>query len=82
MNSEEAQKIRLLENRVEKLKIKLNSAKLIARYYSQIADNLKDDTQNFPWKLDELGESVLLRAKSETNQWRLTMLSERQRGPG
>lgn len=42
---------------IEKLKMKLSSAQLISRKYNKIIDNLKEDTQNYPWKLDELGKT-------------------------
>lgn len=41
--------------------MKHNSAKLLSEYYKKILDHLKEDTQNYPWKLDQLG--VLQAAK-------------------
>ena len=38
--------------------MKISSGQLIAKQYGKIIENLKEDTQNYPWKLDELGESM------------------------
>ena len=40
---------------IEKLNMKISSAQHISQHYRQIMDKLKQEKQNYPWKLNELG---------------------------
>lgn len=56
--SEEAQTLRILENRLDKMVLKCNEAKRIKTTYDQILEHLKEEGRTWPNQLDALEQAI------------------------
>eukprot|EP00794_Sanderia_malayensis_P015955 gene15955-17560_t len=56
--SDEAQQLRTLENRLDKMNLKLNEASKIETTYVQILEHQKEERRSWPKKLDALEQSI------------------------
>jgi len=56
--SEEAQTLRMLENRLDKMVLKCNEAKRIKTTYEQILEHLKEERRTWPNQLDALEQAI------------------------
>jgi len=57
-DSPEAQQLRILENRLDKMTLKMNEAKKIETTYLQILQHQKEERRSWPKQLDELEKSI------------------------
>eukprot|EP00112_Aurelia_sp_Birch-Aquarium-sp1_P003348 Seg1374.4 transcript_id=Seg1374.4/GoldUCD/mRNA.D3Y31 product="Coiled-coil domain-containing protein 151" protein_id=Seg1374.4/GoldUCD/D3Y31 len=57
-DSPEAQQLRVLENRLDKMNLKLNEAKKIETTYLQILEHQKEERRSWPKQLDTLEQSI------------------------
>lgn len=56
--SEEAQRLRILENRLDKMNLKLNEANKIRSTYVQILEHQKEERRTWPKQLDALEQGI------------------------
>jgi myosin heavy subunit len=56
--SDESQQLRILENRLDKMNLKLNEAKKIKSTYQQILEHQKEERRSWPKQLDALEQGI------------------------
>jgi len=61
--SEEAQQLRILENRLDKMNLKLNEASKIHSTYVQILEHQKEERRSWPKQLDALEQEIKQQAE-------------------
>ncbi|XP_066916489.1 outer dynein arm-docking complex subunit 3-like [Clytia hemisphaerica] len=57
-DSDESRQLRILENRLDKMNLKLNEAKKIKSTYDQILEHQKEERRSWPKQLDSLEQGI------------------------